>query len=58
MEFYIVAQDSQDSPVVIGPLSEIASDTLYEEFEELGYTVLSGSARKLSPSQARWEASR
>lgn len=55
-QFYVVAQDSQDSPVVIGPYDDQITDELYDELESLGYTILSGAAVRLSPTQARKEA--
>lgn len=54
--FYLVAQNEQGSPVVLGPLSDYASDELYAEVESWGWTVLTGSARKMSVAQARKEA--
>jgi hypothetical protein len=51
---YVMAQDDQGSPVVIGPAS--VSEELREEIESWGWTVISGSARKLTLAQARKEA--
>ena len=56
LQIYVVAQDLEDAPLVIGPFSDGITNELYGEIESWGWTVITGYARKLTLAQARKEA--
>jgi hypothetical protein len=55
-QIFVVVTDTQDAPLVIGPLTDGITDELYAEIESWGWTIYSGYARRLSLAQARREA--
>jgi hypothetical protein len=55
-QYFLVAEDEGGTPVVIPCGDNYASDELREEVESWGWTVRTGSALRLTVTQARREA--
>jgi hypothetical protein len=54
-KFMIVAKDSQDNTVVVGPLDSPPSVALLAEIEEWGWTVQCDAAPVMTLGRARWD---
>lgn len=54
-KFMIVAKDTQDNTVVVGPIDSPPDAALIDEIENWGWTILHNAVPVMTLGRARWD---